>query len=80
MSRALKELFGQFDWVQRSLIFIYVGLEQGPISCISPIRATGVKGSNRLIHREMRSFRSPPPEILDPLGRKYIKMAKDRGK
>ena len=29
MSRALKELFGQFDWVQRSPIFVYVGLEQG---------------------------------------------------
>jgi hypothetical protein len=29
MSRALNEFFGQFDWTQRSLIFIYVGLEQG---------------------------------------------------
>jgi hypothetical protein len=28
------EFFDQFDWVQRSLIFIYVGLEQGPISFI----------------------------------------------
>jgi hypothetical protein len=34
MSHVLKELFGQFDWVQRSLIFIYVGLEQRPISYI----------------------------------------------
>jgi hypothetical protein len=34
MPDALNELCGQFDWVQRSLIFIYVGLEQGPISFI----------------------------------------------
>jgi hypothetical protein len=32
MSHALKDLVGQFDCVQRSLIFIYVGLEQGPNS------------------------------------------------
>jgi hypothetical protein len=29
MSRALNEFLGQFDWIQRSLIFIDVGLEQG---------------------------------------------------
>jgi hypothetical protein len=29
MSHALKELVGQFDCVQRSLLFIFVGLEQG---------------------------------------------------
>jgi len=29
MSHALEELVGQFDCVQRSLIFVYVGLEQG---------------------------------------------------
>jgi hypothetical protein len=34
VSHALKELVGQFDCVQRSLIFIYVGLEQGPNSFI----------------------------------------------
>ena len=34
MPDALNELCGQFDWVQRSLIFIYVGLEQGPISFV----------------------------------------------
>jgi hypothetical protein len=34
MPDALNELCGQFDWVQRSLIFIYVGLEQGPIGFI----------------------------------------------
>jgi len=34
MFRVLKEIFGQFDWVQRSLIFTYVGLEQRPISYI----------------------------------------------
>jgi hypothetical protein len=34
MPDALNELCGQFDWVQRSLIFIYVELEQGPISLI----------------------------------------------
>jgi len=34
MPDALNELCGQFDWVQRSLIFICVGLEQGPISFI----------------------------------------------
>jgi hypothetical protein len=40
---ALNELCRQFDWVQRSLIFIYVGLEQGPISFIyhpSALRAS----------------------------------------
>ena len=26
MFRVLKEIFGQFDWVQRSLVFTYVGL------------------------------------------------------
>ena len=31
---ALNEICGQFDWVQRSLIFICVGLEQGLISFI----------------------------------------------
>jgi hypothetical protein len=31
---ALNEICGQFDWAQRSLIFIYVGLEQGLISFI----------------------------------------------
>jgi len=34
MPDALNELCGQFDRVQRSLIYIYVGLEQGPISFI----------------------------------------------
>jgi hypothetical protein len=34
MPNALNELCRQFDWVQRSPIFIYVGLEQGPISFI----------------------------------------------
>jgi hypothetical protein len=34
MSHTLKDLVGQFDCVQRSLIFIYVGLEQGPNSFI----------------------------------------------
>ncbi len=29
ISHAWEELFGQFDSVQRSLLFIYVGLEQG---------------------------------------------------
>jgi hypothetical protein len=54
MAHALKELFGQFDWVQRSLIFIYVGLEQGADQLhISPVRATQVKGSIRPIHLEM---------------------------
>ena len=44
MSHALKELFGQFDWVQRSLILIYVVLEQGTDQLyISPILATCVK-------------------------------------
>jgi hypothetical protein len=32
MSHALKELLGQFDCIQRSPIFLYVGLEQGPTS------------------------------------------------
>jgi hypothetical protein len=31
---ALNEICGQFDWAQRSLIFICVGLEQGLISFI----------------------------------------------
>jgi hypothetical protein len=32
------------DWTQRSLIFVYVGLEQWPISVyISPIDDAGVK-------------------------------------
>jgi hypothetical protein len=34
MFHALKDLVGQFDCIQRSLIFIYVGLEQGPNSFI----------------------------------------------
>jgi hypothetical protein len=34
MSHALKDLLGQFDGVQRSLIFIYVGLEQGPTAVL----------------------------------------------
>jgi hypothetical protein len=34
MSHTLKDLVGQFDCIQRSLIFIYVGLEQGPNSFI----------------------------------------------
>jgi hypothetical protein len=34
MLNALNELCRQFDWVQRSPIFIYVGLEQRPISFI----------------------------------------------
>jgi hypothetical protein len=34
MPDALNEIYGQFDRVQRSLIFVYVGLEQGPISFI----------------------------------------------
>jgi hypothetical protein len=34
MSHALEELVGQFDLFQRSLLLIYVGLEQGPISFI----------------------------------------------
>jgi hypothetical protein len=53
MSRALNELFGQFDRIQRSLIFIHVGLEQGADQLyISPVRATQVKGSIRPIHRK----------------------------
>ena len=31
---ALNEICGQFDWAQRSLIFIYVGLEEGWINSI----------------------------------------------
>jgi hypothetical protein len=31
---ALNEICGHFDWAQRSLIFIYVGLAQGLISYI----------------------------------------------
>jgi hypothetical protein len=55
MSPALKEFFGQFDWVQRSLIFVYVGLEQGADQLyISPVRATQVKGSIRPNHLERR--------------------------
>src|SRR5882672_7880637 len=56
MSRALKELFGQFDWVQRSSILVYVGLEQGADQLyISPVRATQVKGSILPNHLERRS-------------------------
>jgi hypothetical protein len=41
----MKECFGQFGWVQRSLIFADVGPEQGADQLsISPVRATGVKG------------------------------------
>jgi hypothetical protein len=35
MSHTLKDLVGQFDCVQRSLIFIYVGLEQGPRNALT---------------------------------------------
>jgi hypothetical protein len=34
MPDAFNEICGQFDWVQRSLIFIYVGLEQRLLSFI----------------------------------------------
>jgi hypothetical protein len=53
LSHALEELVGQFDSVQRSLLLIYVGLEQGAHQLyISPIRATRVNRSNRPIHCE----------------------------
>jgi hypothetical protein len=52
-SHASEELIGQLDFVQRSLLFVYVWLEQGPHQLyISPLRATRVKRSNRRIHRE----------------------------
>jgi hypothetical protein len=57
MSHALKERFGQFDWVQRSWIFLHVGLEQGADQLyISLLRATQVKGSIRPIPLERRSL------------------------
>jgi len=44
ISHALEALGGQFDWVQRSLLFVYVGLEHGSHQLyISPILATRVK-------------------------------------
>src|SRR5258708_1588848 len=47
ISHDLEELVGQFESVQRSLLFISVGLEQGPYQLyISPVRAARVKRSN----------------------------------
>src|SRR5882672_8180273 len=44
ISHALEALGGQFDWVQRSLVFVYVRLEHGSHQLyISPILATRVK-------------------------------------
>jgi hypothetical protein len=55
MSHALEELVGHVDRLQRSLLFTHSRLEQGADQLyISSIRATGVKESNRRIHREMR--------------------------
>jgi hypothetical protein len=57
MSHALKKPVSQFDCVQRSLIFTYVGLEQGAEQLyVSRIRAKLVKRSIRGVHRERRSF------------------------
>lgn len=55
MPHTLRELLGQFDLVQRSLILIHVVLEQGTDQLyISPILATCVKRSIPRIYHEMQ--------------------------
>jgi hypothetical protein len=47
ISHAVQELVGQFDSIQRSLLFLCIGLEQGSDQLyISPIRVTPVKRLN----------------------------------
>jgi hypothetical protein len=75
MSRAPEELVGHVNRLQRSLLFTYFRLEQGAHQLyMSSIRATGVKESNRRIHRETWPAYSPLPALvglpvlLDPQG------------
>jgi hypothetical protein len=51
ISQVLEELVGQCDSVQRSLLFLHVGLEQGADQLhISLLRARRVKRSNRRLY------------------------------
>jgi hypothetical protein len=65
MSHALKELFGQFDWVQRSLLILYVGLEQGGRSALyiaHPRHAgQGINPAYSLRKAILLIFTSPEP-------------------
>jgi hypothetical protein len=57
MSHALEELVGHFDRVDRSLLFFYVGLEQGPISFnIAPASHTRQAIKPTCSLRNTRSF------------------------
>jgi hypothetical protein len=81
ISHGLGELVGQFDSVQRSLHFRYVGLEHGSHQLyISPIRATRVKRSNRCNHCETQFpliFLLPAPWrlVVTPMGRQRPRRA-----
>jgi hypothetical protein len=63
MFHALEELVGHIDRLQQSAFHAFPAGAGADQLYISSIRATGVKESNRRIHRETRSAYCPLPAL-----------------